>query len=85
MLCYNYVWLSDSHYLINKTDLVKPKWYQLYLPKSNTTQGEILISFYILNWKERSLFYNISSIPETIPYSLEINILCLRYLKPLSL
>ena len=49
MICYNYVWLSDSHYLINKTDLVKPKWYQLYLPKSNTTQGEILISFYILN------------------------------------
>ena len=85
MLCYNYVWLSDSHYLINKTDLVKPKWYQLYLPKSNRPQGEILLSFYILNRKERSLFYNISSIPETIPYSFEINILGLRDLKPLSL
>ena len=85
MLCYNYVCLSDSHYLINKTDLVKPKWYQLYLPKSNRPQGEILLSFYILNRKERSLFYNISSIPETIPYSFEINILGLRDLKPLSL
>ena len=75
ILCYNYVCLSDSHYLINKTDLVKPKWYQLYLPKSNRPQGEILLSFYILNRKERSLFYNISSIPETIPYSFDMNTL----------
>ena len=85
ILGYNYVWLSDSHYLINKTDLIKPKWSQLYLPKSNRPQGEILLSFYILSREHRSLFYNISSIPETIPYSFEINILGLRDLKPLSL
>ena len=85
ILGYNYVWLSDSHYLINKTDLIKPKWCQLYLPKSNRPQGEILLSFYILSREHRSLFYNISSIPETIPYSFEINILGLRDLKPLSL
>ena len=85
MLGYNYVWLSDAHYLINKSEPVKPKWCQLFLPKSNRPQGEILLSFYILTRDQRSLIYNISSKPETIPYSFEINILGLRDLKPLSL
>lgn len=85
LLGYSYVWLSDMHFSFNKTDLVKPTWQQLYLPKSNRPQGEILLSFYIFDDANRSKVFEISATPETIPYSFEINILGLRDLKPLSL
>ena len=85
LLAYNYVWLSDSHYHINNSNLVKPRWNQLFLPKSNKPQGEILLSFYIFDNEHRNEIYNITSIPETTPYSFEINILGLRDLKPLSI
>ena len=32
---YNYVMLCDSAYTVNSKDLIKPKWHDLYLPKSN--------------------------------------------------
>ena len=85
LLAYSYIWLSDANYAINSIDLVKPKWHQLYLPKSNRQQGEILISFYILDSNHSKCMYDIVSIPETVPYSFEINLLGLRDLKPLSL
>ena len=47
--------------------------------------GEILLSFYIFDNEHRNEIYNIKSIPETTPYSFEINILGLRDLKPLSI
>ena len=85
LLAYSYIWLSDSHYHINNTNLVKPKWSQLFLPKSNKPQGEILLSFYIFDNNHRKEINNLSPIPETTPYSFEINILGLRDLKPLSI
>ena len=39
LLRYTYVWLSDSAYLINNNENLRPKWYQLYLEKSNKAQG----------------------------------------------
>ena len=39
LLGYTYVWLSDSAYLINDTENLRPKWHQLYLEKSNKAQG----------------------------------------------
>ena len=85
LLGYSYVWLSDMNYRMNSSELVKPKWQQLFLPQSNRPQGEILLSFYILDNEHRHLAYEIDSIPKTKPYSFEINILGLRDLKPLSL
>ena len=81
----SYIWLSDSPYGINDTKLVKPKWHQLYLPKSNKPQGEILLSFYIFNQENKNKLREINPIPETVPYSFEINILGLRDIKPLAL
>ena len=85
LLGYSYVWLTDMNYAVNSTELVKPKWQQLYLPKSNRPQGEILLSFYIFDNEHRNMINEIKSEPETIPYSFEINILGLRDLKPASL
>ena len=31
----SYVWLIYSPYKYKNTELIKPKWHQLYLPKSN--------------------------------------------------
>ena len=81
----SYIWLSDSPYGYNETKVVKPKWHQLYLPKSNRPQGEILLSFYIFDQKNKNKFREINPIPETALYSLEINILGLRDMKPLSM
>ena len=39
LLGYTYVWLSDSAYLINNTENLRPKRHQLYLEKSNKVQG----------------------------------------------
>ena len=66
---------------------MKPKWHQLYLPKSNSPQGELLLSFYIFDQKQEHKFMhrNINPIPETKPYTFEINILGLRDIKPLAL
>ena len=85
LMGYSYIWLSEANFSINSTDLVRPKWHHLFLPKSNRQQGEILISFYIFDSQHRNLAYEIQSIPETVPYSFEINILGLRDLKPLSI
>ena len=81
----SYIWLSDSPYGLNDTKIVKPKWHQLYLPKSNRPQGEILLSFYIFDQKNKNKFRSINPIPETVLYSLDINILGLRDIKPLSM
>lgn len=32
---YNYIMLCDSAYKLNSKDLVRFKWHDLYLPKSN--------------------------------------------------
>ena len=81
----SYIWLSDSNYNINDTKTVKPKWYQLYLPKSNSPQGEILLSFYIFDQQHKDNYRDINPVPETVPYSFEINILGLRDIKPLAM
>jgi hypothetical protein len=81
----SYIWLSDSNYGLNDTKIIKPKWQQLYLPKSNKPQGEILCSFYIFDQKNKNKFRTINPIPETVLYSLEINILGLRDMKPISM
>ena len=80
-----YIWLSDSPYSINDTKMLKPKWHQLYLQKSNIPQGEILLSFYIFDQKNKNKYRAINPIPQTVLYSLEINILGLRDIKPLSM
>ena len=80
-----YIWLSDSPYNINNPKPVKPSWHQLYLPKSNRPQGEILLSFYIFDQEHKNMVREINPIPETVPYSFEINILGLRDIKPLAM
>ena len=83
----SYIWLSDSPYKINDISVMKPKWHQLYLPKSNSPQGEILLSFYIFDQtpEHKFMYRNINPIPETKPYTFEINILGLRDIKPLAM
>ena len=84
LLGYTYVWLSDSAYLINNTENLRPKRHQLYLEKSNKAQGQILLSFYIFDEENKKDAYSLDIIPKTIPYTVEINALGLRDLKPLS-
>ena len=81
---YNYLWLSESAYTLNDTALVRPKWHNLFLPKSNKMQGQIMLSFYIFEEGKEEMKDKINFLPETIPYTCEINILGLRQLKPLS-
>ena len=83
----SYIWLSDSPYKVNDTSVMKPKWHQLYLPKSNSPQGELLLSFYIFDQKpeHKFMYRNINPVPETKPYTFEINILGLRDIKPLAM
>ena len=88
----SYVWLSDSPYSLNDIKKkIKPKWHQLYLPKSNAPQGELLLSFYIFEEKDQNpetidkMIENIDPDPETEAYSFEINILGLRDIKPLAM
>lgn len=88
LLGYNYIWLCDSAYAVNKLDKMIPKWHQLHLPTSNRPQGQILISFYIIESTKIDIIENIKSLditPETKLYSAEINVLGLRDLKPLSM
>ena len=88
-LGYNYLWLCNSHFSVNSFDLLKPKWHDLFLPKSNKKQGKILMSFYIFDQsiKEQGedLYKKIDYLPKTMLYSFEINVLGLRELKPLGL
>ena len=88
-LGYNYLWLCNTHFCVNSFDLIKPKWHDLFLPKSNKKQGKVLISFYIFDQtvKERGkeLHNKIKYLPKTMLYNFDINILGLRELKPLSL
>ena len=85
MLGYTYLWLSDTNYQINSNTIVKPKWEQLYLKKSNRAQGQILLSFYIYDEEHKNDYHKLNIEPETTPYNFEINALGLRSLKPLSL
>jgi len=85
-LGYNYVWLSNAAYSINDTALREPKWHNLFLPKSNKQQGQILLSFYIFDKDvARQSIPNIKYIPEVSLYNCEISILGLRQLKPLGM
>ena len=84
MLGYSYLWLNDTNYSYNELKRIKPKWEQLYLKKSNRAQGQILLSFIILDNEHRNIIKNINIEPETIPYNVEINALGLRDLKPLT-
>jgi hypothetical protein len=84
MLGYSYIWLSDTNYAYNSTKIIKPKWNQLYLKKSNRAQGQILLSFYIFDNEHREDLKKIKIEPETIPFNVEINVLGLRNLKPLN-
>ena len=81
---YNYLWLSNAAYTLNDTQLVRPRWHNLFLPKSNKQQGKIMLSFYIFGKEFSHLINQINYFPETMPFSCEINILGLRQLKPLS-
>ena len=85
LLGYSYVWMCDADVKINDTSLADPKWHQLFLPKSNSPQGELLLSFYIFDNEHQNMIGQIQTTPETIPYSFEINILGLRDLKPFSM
>ena len=69
LLGYCYIWLSDCSYKLNSTEKILPKWTQLYLEKSNRAQGQILISFYILDSEHRNDIYNLNIQPETIPFT----------------
>ena len=86
---YTYVWLSEIKHTINELKIITPEYIQLYMPKSNKPQGQILISAVIICQKTHSnLIDNIKSyniIPQCEIYSFEINILGLRGLKPLSI
>ena len=88
----SYVWLSDSPYSLNDyKKKINPKWHQLYLPKSNAPQGELLLSFYIFEEKGKNraeideMIKAIDTDPKTEAYSFEINILGLRDIKPLAM
>ena len=87
LLGYSYIWLGDSPYKINETTEMKPKWHQLYLQKSNSPQGELLLAFYIFDQtpENKYKFRNIQPVPKTKPYTFEINILGLRDIKPLTM
>ena len=82
---YNYVWLCNAGYAINDINLCTPKWHNLFLPKSNKQQGQILLSFYIFDGNHTKLKNNIEFIPQTKLYNCEICVLGLRELKPLGL
>ena len=84
-LGYNYVWLCNAGYAINDTKLCQPKWHNLFLPKSNKRQGQILLSFYIFDEMNKNLKTQIQYLPETKLYSCEICVLGLRELRPLGL
>ena len=88
---YNYLWLCSAGYALNGTKLCKHKWHNLFLPKSNKQQGQILLSIYIFDENEldkkklRKKIKDIEYIPETQLYNCEICVLGLRELKPLGL
>ena len=83
MLGYTYIFLNEKT-SFNKTKIVKPKWEQLYLEKSNLPRGQILISFYIFDSAHLEDIKQINIEPETIEYNFTINALGLRDLKPLT-
>ena len=82
---YNYVWLCNAGYSLNNIELCTPKWHNLFLPKSNKRQGQILLSFYIFDQAHEKLKNDINFLPETQLYNCEICVLGLRELKPLGL
>ena len=98
-LGYNYVWLSNGAHAINETldksqqSTLEPKWHNLFLPKSNKQQGQILLSFYIFDQErynrndltKESLSQKLNFTPEVSLYNCEISILGLRQLKPLGM
>ena len=106
-LGYNYVLLNSAAYALNphlyteeelkdktkKKSGLQPKWHNLFLPKSNKQQGQILLSFYIFekgkyspnDFDKKNLIKSLNFIPEVSLYNCEISILGLRQLKPLGM
>jgi hypothetical protein len=98
-LGYNYVWLSSAAHAINemldksRKSTLEPKWHNLFLPKSNKQQGQILLSFYIFDQErynkkdldKKTLSEKLNYTPEVSLYNCEISILGLRQLKPLGM
>ena len=87
-LGYNYVWLCNAGYTLNDTNLCTPKWHNLFLPKSNKKQGQVLLSFYIFDQSDPQISEKkekIDFLPKTKLYNCEICVLGLRELKPLGL
>ena len=77
--------LCDSAYKLNSKDLVRFKWHDLYLPKSNKKIRPNNTGFLSFWWWTYLNENNIDFFPKTIPYSYEINVIGLRNLKPLSM
>ena len=84
-LGYNYIFLNNGAYTVNETTLREPKWHNLFLPKSNKQQGQILLSFYIFDSEHKHLINQIEFTPTVGFYNCEISILGLRQLKPLGM
>ena len=61
---YNYVMLCDSSYTLNSKDLIRPKWHDLYLPKSNKKQGQIMLAFYLFDEEHLQLKNDIDFLPK---------------------
>ena len=76
-----------------KLPMLQPKWHNLFLPKSNKQQGQILLSFYLFEREKYLptqlnvdyLKERLNFIPKVTLYNCEISILGLRQLKPLGM
>lgn len=84
-LGFTYCWITDTGYKINSLERILPTWVNLHLPLSNKKQGQILVSFYIIEESNIPLMNQIPKLdisPITELYSFEINVLGLRGLQP---
>lgn len=83
-LGFSYVWITDSRHKINDLSSIIPQWINLHLPLSNKKQGQLLVSFTLIDNYRSDLTNKIKDIniyPSTEMYSFEINILGLRSLQ----
>lgn len=90
-LGYAYIWLCSSNHKINSLEKITPKWQPFRLGMSNRVQGELLISFYILE-RESPNFVELTKkipqiniYPETEDYIFKLNVIGLRKLEPLGI
>lgn len=68
LLGYSYVWLCNSSHQFNSLEKLTPKWHQFNLPTSNRPQGQLLMSFFILdddNKQNTKLFNSLESLDIT--------------------